>query len=186
MSVRITAVLDHATIVGILNELTPLTVHLGEGHADRWVRVERPESVELVPGVGVRVKTSAKVQWTVAGVHIPFTVRTVTIALQAVADKDGSGRLDVFPMIEDADLKNIPDLIDDKLVEVINSRLAEQAGKIGWAFAKTLTHALRLPPVLQEASHFTLHPERTQFEVGAREMRMSLDLELHFRRTLVD
>jgi hypothetical protein len=186
MPVRITAVLDHATVVGILNELTPLTVHLGEGHADRWIRVERPETVELVPGVGVRVKTSAKVQWTVAGVHIPFTIRTVTMVLQVVADKDGSGRLDVFPMIEDADLKNIPDMVDDKLVEVINSKLAAQAGKIGWAFAKTLTHALRLPPVLQEVSHFTLRPEHAQFETGAHEMRMSLDLELNFRRTLAD
>jgi hypothetical protein len=184
MSVRITAVLDHATIVGMLNELTPLTVHLGEGHADRWIRVEPPDSVELVPGVGARVKTSAKVQWTVAGVHIPFTIRTVTIALQLVADKDGSGRLDVFPMIEDADLKNIPELVDDKLVEIVNSRLAEQAGKIGWNFTKTLTHALRLPSVLQEVSHFALHPEHATLEISAREVRMALDLELNFKRTL--
>ena len=186
MPVRISAVLDHTTVVGLIAELTPFIVELDtDPSTQRWMRVERPDVVELVPGVGARIRTSAKVSWSLAGVSLPFTIRSVVIVLRLVIDDSvPGGKLDILPMVEDADLKNVPDLVDAKIVEVVNSRLAAKAGEIAWKFGKLLTVHLGLPPALGGVDAFDMRPQGAVLEIGAEEIRMSLDLLMRFDRTL--
>src|SRR4051794_36701099 len=136
MPVAITAVLDHQTVAELLSELTPLTINLGEGgQSNRWMQVERPDLVEFVAGQGVRLRTSAKLQWSVAGVPLSFTIQTVSILLKPVIS---GARLNVIPTIESADLKNVPERIDHGIVAHINTRLAAIPEALGWSFGETL------------------------------------------------
>jgi hypothetical protein len=184
MPVRIAAVLDLATVTGLLRELTPFTVNLDEdGSGDRWMRVDPPESVALVAGMGLRIKTSAHLQWTVAGVKIPVTIRTVTIALGLeLTDTKKGIRLCALPRIEDADLKNVPEMIDDKIVDVVNARLAAKAGEIGWTFGDTLTLRLQLPTALASVDAFRMDVSDASLEVGAEAVRLDANLPMHFSR----
>ena len=184
MPVRIAAVLDLDTVAGLLTDLTPFTVNLGnEADSDRWMHVERPETLELVAGTGVRIRTSARLQWTVAGVHIPFTIRTVVILLGLeLAETAQGGRLCVLPFVEEADLKNVPDMIDDKLVEIVNSRLAAKAGELGWGFGQLLAVRLRLPPELAGVDGFEMDAKNATLRVTADAIHMELDLPMRFTR----
>jgi hypothetical protein len=183
MPVRIAALLDLTTVTGLLRELTPFTVNLDEdgGGGERWMRVEPPESVALVAGMGLRIKTSAQLQWTVAGVKIPVTIRTVTIALGLeLADTKAGIRLCALPKIEDADLKNVPEMIDDKLVDLVNARLAAKAGEIGWTFGDTLALRLKLPSALENVNAFQMDVSDATLEIGGDVVRLEANLPMHF------
>jgi hypothetical protein len=184
MSVRIAALLDLATVTELLRELTPFTVNLDEdGGSDRWMRVDPPESVALVAGTGLRIKTSAQLQWSVAGVHIPVTIRTVTmtVGLELTDTKKGI-RLCALPRIDEADLKNVPEMVDDKLVDVVNARLAAKAGEIGWTFGETLAVRLKLPSALENVNTFQMDVSDASLEVGADAVRLNASLPMHFAR----
>jgi hypothetical protein len=184
MPVRIATVLDLSTVTALLHDLTPFTVNLAtDTDKDRWMHVDAPESVELVAGVGARIRTSARVQWTVAGVHIPFTIRTVVLAIGLeLADTETGSRLCVLPRIEEADLKNVPDMIDDKLVELANARLAAQAGAIGWSMGESLALRLVLPRALAGVDRFEMDVSDARLTISAEAIRLEANLPMRFAR----
>ena len=184
MPVRIAAVLDLSTVTALLNDLTPFTVSLADDtDADRWMHVEAPESVELVAGLGARIRTSARVQWTVAGVHLPFTIRSVVLLVGLeLVDTAAGPRLCVLPKIEEADLKNVPDMIDDKLVELANTRLAAQAGEIGWSMGETLALRLVLPRALASVDRFEMDMTDARLAISAEAIHLEASLPMRFAR----
>jgi hypothetical protein len=184
MPVRIATAVDLETVTALLHDLTPFTVSLAsDTDADRWMHVNQPESVELVPGLGARIRTSARVQWTVAGVHLPFTIRSVVLLVGLeLAETPTGPRLCVLPKIEDADLKNVPDMIDDKLVELANSRLAAQAGEIGWSMGETLALRLVLPRALAGVDRFDLDVSDVRLVIGSDLIRLEASLPMRFVR----
>lgn len=184
MSVIITALLDQATLTQIFSEVTPLDIDLGEGtDHGRWLSVGRARRLEIVHGRGVRLETSAKVSWTVAGVTVPITIHSVAILLElSIGGPPDGGRLIARPRLESADLKGVPALLDRKLVERVNERLAAQPPVIGWSFAHTLTHAIKLPDQVAQLSHFELGCADARLEIDAQAIRLSLALPMHFKR----
>ncbi len=184
MSVIITALVDQTTLAQILSEVTPLDVDLGEGEDHgRWLSVDRPRRVEIVHGKGVRLETSAKMSWTVAGVSVPVTIHSVTILLElSIGGPPEGGRLIARPRLEAADLKGLPAMLDRKLVEKVNERLAAQPPVIGWSFAQTLTHSIKLPEQLRQLSHFELSATDARLEIDTQAIRLSLALPMHFSR----
>jgi hypothetical protein len=188
MPVRITAVLDLDTVTALLDDLTPFAIDLANHtDKDRWMHVDRPRSVELVAGVGLRLRTSARLQWTVAGLPIPFTIKTVTLMVGLeLADTPQGGRLCVLPRIDEADLKHVPDVIDDKIVEAVNTRLAERAGAIGWTFGKTLALRLPLPPALAGLDRFEMDAQKARLSLGEHEIRLEAELPMRFTRVAME
>lgn len=167
MSIALEAVFDVAAVTKLLTQLTPLTIDLGdERHSNRTIEVARPQLVELVAGTGLRVRTSARVQWKLGLLNVPVTISSATVLLR-LAISPAPYRLQLLPHIEDADLKNVPAVVDRTLVDKINQRLAQLA--IGWDFGKTLALRLALPPALKAA---TSDPDTTsdtamRFEMDA-------------------
>jgi hypothetical protein len=184
MPVRIATELDLSTVTALLRDLTPFTLSLGDDtDSDRWMHVEPPESLELVAGLGARVRTSARVQWTVAGVHLPFTIRTVVLLVGLeLADTPTGPRLCVLPRIEEADLKNVPEMIDDKLVELANARLAARAGEIGWSLGEALALRLVLPRALAGVDRFEMDVTDARLTIGAEAIRLEASLPMRFAR----
>ncbi len=178
MPILITATLDQPTLVQLLRELTPFTVALGEsGDNGRRMVIEPPESVVFEGGQGVRVRTSAKVHWTVASAPLSFSLTAVHLMLRPSIV---GGRLNVLPVILEADFKNVPEFIDRTLVKVANDRLAAEAARIGWDFARTLALRLALPAAMAPLTGFEMDAADATLEMRADALCISLALPMHF------
>jgi len=181
MPIQLMASLDLATVTELVKELTPVTINLGEGDDNRrWMEVDRPDLVELVAGEGVRIHTSAKLEWTVASVSVPFTIQSVAMMLRPVLS---GGRLNLVCTIESADLKNIPDIIDRGIVTHVNARLSEKPDALGWNYAKTLAVRLAMPASMAPVERFELDARDAALELGAQAIRISVALPMHISRT---
>jgi len=181
MAIQITATLDQPTLLQLLRELTPLTVHLGEADDDnsRWMLIQPPDSVVFIGGEGVRVHTSAKMQWTVATVPIGFSLLSVTIL---VKPSIVNGRLNILPVILEADLKNVPDLIDRTIVNIANAQLAKLGDKIGWNFTKTLGIRLAMPAAMAPIERFEMDAADAVIDMRNDALQISMALPMHFPR----
>jgi hypothetical protein len=183
MSVQIAATLDEPTVAALLRDLTPLMIGLGDAdQPNRWMEIQWPDRVAFVPGEGLRIDTTAKLSWTVAGVSIAFTIQALTILLRPVIDV-AVQRLNLVATIEQADLKNVPDIIDRTIVSHVNERLAAQPDALGWTFGKTLAVRLAMPDSMAPLEAYEMKAEDAAIEVGIDHLRFSLALAMRFTRS---
>ena len=140
-------------------ELLPLTVHLGEPTSGHYLSLSAPAEVSLVPDRGLRITCDAEVHWPVLGLGVPVHVQGLTVMLEpSVAEspslpgldhEDHDDALVLDLQLERADVAWVPAVLDEKIVEAINSALRKKSGELSWHFARTLSHLFELPSVLQ-------------------------------------
>ena len=182
MPTLITAVLDQSTLHALLDELTPLRVGLDEKDDDRFFVINQPDLIEFVAGTGVRIRTSARMQWTLAGLAIPIKVNSATFLLEPwLSPTPHVGRLNFRLQVEQIDLKNVPDLVDEQVTLRANEHLAKLGETLGWSFGETLKLQLPMPPMLEPVEAFTLEAGSASVEVLADALRLVVALPMHFR-----
>lgn len=185
MSLQIAAIMDEPTVAALLRDLMPLTIGLGDAdQPHRWIEIHAPDRVAFVPAEGLRIDTTAKLSWTVAGVSIAFTIQALSILLRPVIDVPAQ-RLNLLATIAEADLKNVPDLVDDTIVSHVNERLAAQPDALGWTFGETLALHLAMPASMAPLEAFEMRAEAAALEIGSDHLRFSLALPVRFTRTKV-
>lgn len=188
MPMEIAASLDSDTVTQLLHELTPLTVHVaGSGEkGERWVRVERPEHIEFVAGEGLRIRTAAKLQWTVAGIRIPFVIRSLQMMLRPLIAQIGNeGRLVFRASIESADLKGVPAMIDEGIVAKVNDLLEAQGDMLAWNFGAMLTRTVEMPESMEPIEALHLRATNGVVEVRSDGLRFALKIPMRFARKIV-
>jgi hypothetical protein len=141
-----------------MQRFTPLESRLGDLEGkERTLFVERPERVTLVPDRGLRIDTTARLNWTIAGVVVPVTVQAAQILLlPEIAQKDGRDVLRFQLVLESADLKHVPAFLDAKVVDQVNEALQADDARPTWAFLDTLSFSVGLPQRLRSARTFEL------------------------------
>ena len=182
MAIHIAATLHRDTIQELLSQLLPLKIPL-DPKRPRWIEVEQPEHVGFVEGVGLRVATSARVQWSVAGVPVGFTIRYVQLLIRPeIVKEELGGKLVFRVLVEDADLKGIPSSIDQGIVAKVNERLAVVGDRIGWDFGKTLRRSIELPAAMRPVESYQMRAQEGSVVIGADFLRLSLYLPSRFKR----
>jgi hypothetical protein len=140
----LTAAVTKAEIAALIESLTPVRVMLDERRG-RSITLGRPR-LELVPNAGLRLRGDARIMWDVAGVPFPVTLQAWQVLLVPRVVNRADGRAIAFePVVELLDLKRVPGFLDDKIAKFITDSLAENRGKLAWAFAKKLSKQLALP-----------------------------------------
>ncbi len=186
---HILARLDEATLRQLLDELLPVTILLDDeppgpgGTSDgRWVAIEAPRTVDFVAGEGLRLVTGGKIRWPVSGVPVEATLHAAHILLRplVVPDKYG-GRLVFRPELEEADLKNVPALLDRGVAALVNRQLEKRGDQIAWDFGRTLAFSVALPPALQGVEALQLSVKSGQVTISDQAIELALDLSMHFR-----
>jgi len=182
MPTQITAVLDRATLEQLLRELTPLHVR-PDVKQDRFFIIDQPSLIEFLPGRGVRIRTSARAQWTVAGLPIPLTIASATFVLEpAIAPAPEKGLLKFKLLLEEIDLKNVPSIVESSLIPLINEALAVLDHPLGWDFAKTLSVRLPISSQATPLEAFTLGAGAASCEVTGEAIVLKLALLMHFEK----
>jgi hypothetical protein len=140
------ATLSKSDLSGLVAQLAPLTVGLGQkGQLD----LGAPSELTLVAGRGLRVVCAAQVFWEVLGVNVPITLNSLTIMVEPSVERRAQADFLVFKMqIESADIVLVPALISDRVTELVNAELSEKRLELSWNFGRTLSHVFSLPPAL--------------------------------------
>jgi hypothetical protein len=185
MDMDIDVVLGIKDIVGLLREATPLRIHLTDRDEDRrWVELEQPTEISLLPNLGIRVVSSGRIRYEIAGIQLPFVIRRLQVLLQPVVVAAGTHeRLDFKLGVEQADLENVPALADRVLVSAVNDALSPERLGTFWNFGRLLERALHLPERFEPLHQFLLQAPAGQVTITDTEVRLRLRLGLACSRS---
>ena len=141
----------------VLGSLTPIRIGLSEDEKDRYIYLGKPETIELIEGEGIRLRTHAKLRWQVSRLHVPIKLRTVTVLLRPKITKKNKKDVLAFVLeLEDADLNALPGILDRQVVKYVNEALQKESSQLTWGFMDTLDFDFKLPKMLAPANRFAL------------------------------
>jgi hypothetical protein len=153
------AILTPTDLERMLGELTPVRIALDrEDDSQRYLWLDRPSRVETTDGAGIRVVTSARLQWDVIGIKVPITLRRVSVlVVPSIARHDGQDVLVFRASIEHADLSPVPEFIEEPLLARVNEALAAEHAQLIWRFVDTLDFQFQLPAMLDPTRNVRLN-----------------------------
>ena len=179
------AVLELEDAVSLLNEFTPIKIHLAPPEENkRWLELESPRDISFVPGRGLRAACSGRVRLALAGLTVPIGIRHVTLVLEPKIRENGDGTevVSFFLEIEEADLVHVPDLIDRAVVSKVNAALAPRTTHMVWGFGSSLTAELPMPGRLQPLDQLEVLPAGGEVEITETAVRFRIHLDAHLTR----
>jgi hypothetical protein len=181
MRIDITLGLDE--IVRALQAATPLRVHFGGDDETRWVELEHPSEVTLVPDVGLRVVADGHIRYEIAGFKLPFAIRRAQLLLEPaiVRIEGGHERLEFKISVEQVDLENVPGVAERVLEKVVNDALAGL--DLHWGFGRALDLAITIPPRFEPLDELIVRPGTSQVTITRGELRLSLGAEVGLTRS---
>lgn len=171
---RIDIALSLDEIVRLLGEATPLRVHLGEKDETRWVELERPSEVSLVPNLGLRIVAEGQLRYGVAGIKLPFAIRRAQLLLEpeVVSIAGGHERLDFKISVEQVDLEHVPGLAERVLESVVNDALTRL--NLSWHFGRALELTFSLPERFEPLDELLLRPPAGRVTITPTELQFSM------------
>lgn len=182
---ELTAVLPRDNLIALVRQLMPLKLMLDEqAGSDRYLLLFDPDRIQLVPGAGLRVTAKAKLSWPVIGLRLPVAFNALSLLLRPKIAGREQGAVLVFQVeIEQIDLAGLPALLDTHLTEKVNKALSERRVELVWDYARTLSHAVRLPPMLQRPATFHIEVADGQVEINADSLRLTIGFRARITRS---
>jgi hypothetical protein len=183
--VEIDISLGQRELLALLAEVAPLRIHLTAGDEDRrFVELELPSEVVFVAGQGVRIVTSGRLRHELAGLGLPFDIRRVQVMFvpELVHGHHGQ-RLDFRFHIEQADLENVPGLVESVVIPKINQALQPEASHLYWELAQALTLSKPLPERLEPLDRFRTSVRSAQVTITHDAVILRMSAELAVTRT---
>lgn len=185
VGVEVDVTLNRAALIELLEQAGPLRIHLTEADEDRrWVELEAPSEVIFVPGIGVRLVTRGRMRHELAGVGIPFGIRRLQILFtpEVVHGPHGQ-RLDFRLRIEEADLENVPGLVEGALIPKVNDALEPARLGLFWDVSTTLSRAVSLPERFEPLDRFATSARAAHASVTSDAIVLRLSLALALTRS---
>src|SRR3712207_1177324 len=121
----IEAIITKDDLAAAVAQLTPLKIHFDDDEkTNRWLFLDKPASMELVPEKGLRLACPAEIMWSIVSVNVPVKIHTLQVLLRPEIVAKPTGHILQFVLeIEEADFKNIPGFMDHGIVKGINAAL---------------------------------------------------------------
>jgi hypothetical protein len=174
-----------ADLTEALTSFTPLEIRLGDlDNQERTLSIDRPLEVTLVAGRGLRIGTTARFTWTLAGLEVPVTVKAASLLLlPEIVTLEGREALRFLLVLESADLKLLPSFVDEKFVERVNEALTAEEARPTWKFLDTLTFSVGLPERLRSARALTLTAQWGAVQVTEAALNFTVSYEAAVTKT---
>jgi len=181
--------LDKATLTKLLAEMLPITVVLDEarGLDGSCVTIDPVRELQIGADESIRLITGGALRWIIGFLRVTITVeRLVLVVRPTVVGTGASSRLLFRPMIEEADLRNVPALLERGLVGVVNRALAAQSERLAWDVGRTLAPRFVLPNVLMPLEAAAADVEAAQLRVRDDAIELTVTLTMHISRLAED
>ena len=173
-------------VTELLHQLLPLRIHLTSTDEDRrWVELEQPTEISLVPERGVRAVCSGRVRYELAGMAVPLTIRRLQVLLSPRITElaPARQRLDFELQIEEGDLENVPGLVDRALVAKINAMLTPETTGMVFGFSDALKRALHVPERLEPLESLLLGAPGAEVSITTTALLVRLHLTARLERS---
>jgi hypothetical protein len=171
---ELSVALSREELVAAVQELTPMRVELSR-RPRRVISFGRPSTIDLVAGAGLRIRGDARIEWELAGLAIPATLRAFQVLLvPSIVAREGAYVLAFDPVLEELDFRRIPGFFDERLVQAINEGLAAQRQKLAWNFSRTLSVDRALPAKIAPPARFRLAPASAEVCVTSEALRLRI------------
>ena len=158
--------------------ITPMSLELG--NPERLLVVGRPESLELVPEKGLRLRAASHVIWSVAGLRLPIHARVASLLLQpTIEPRNGRDALIVRVRVEKLDVSVLPEFMDVTVLHRINDMLAKHDDALVWRFGEMLDRKLRLPKRIESADAVELHTRWGKLKITEGGLALAISLDAH-------
>jgi len=177
--------LEEATLRQLLNELLPITILLDEtqGPDGRWIRIDPARELRFRVDEGIRIVTSGALRWSLGPFPVTLTVQSLALLLRPLVLGTGTGaRLLFRPVIEDADLQNVPDLLDRGVVGLVNRALETRSERLAWDFGRALGLHFALPDTLVPLEAAAVGVDTARLRVRADALELIVSLTMHISR----
>jgi hypothetical protein len=181
--------LGEATLRQLLGELLPITILLDEapGLDGRWMRIDPARDLQLSVDEGIRIVTSGALRWSLGPLPVTLTVRSLALMLRPVVVGTGAaGRVLFRPVIEAANLQNVPDLLDRGVVRLVNRALQARSERLAWDFGRTLALRFVLPDALVPLEAAAVGVEAARLRVRPDALELTVSLTMHISRLAGD
>ena len=186
---QITVEIEKARLNQLLAELLPITIVLDEAERldGRWIRIQPVQRLEVV-GDGLRLITAGELRWIVGFLRVTVTVERLVLLLRPLVVGTGAeSRLLFRPVLEEADLRNLPALLDRRIVALINNALERRThDTLAWNFGRTLALRFLLPDTLVPLESATVDVDAAQLRVHGDVVQFSVALSPRIRRLAAD
>jgi hypothetical protein len=183
---QLTLAIGHEELSKLFNELAPIRIHMTPTDEDRrWLELEAPERITVVPDLGVRIVTRGHLRYAVGKLKIPATIQRLQLLLtpKVVQADDFAHRLAFELTIEEGDLAHVPDLLDAAFVAVVNEALTPRATGMVWNFGEALSKSAVLPERLEPLDRFGVEVTGGSVAVSADRVSFTVDLAAGITRT---
>jgi hypothetical protein len=175
--------LEETTLRQLLDELLPITILLDEAPDGSWIRIDPARGLRFSVDEGIRIVTSGALRWRLGPFPVTLTVQSLVLLLRPMVVGTGmAGRLLFRPVIEDADLQNVPDLLDRGVVGLVNRALGARSERLAWDFGRALALHFALPDALVPLEAATVNVETARLRVRADALELIVSLTMHISR----
>jgi hypothetical protein len=182
---HITVQLEEAKLRQLLAELLPITVLLDEdrGLTGRWITIDRARHLDFIVDEGIRLVTGGKLRWILGLVPVTLTAQSLALMLRpVVVGTGGQGRLLFRPVLETADLRHVPALLDRGIVGLVNRALEARSDRLAWDFGRTLALSFLLPDALAPLETAAVDVEAARLHVRRDVLELTVSLTMHISR----
>jgi hypothetical protein len=177
------ALFTPADLERILCEITPIQVALDERSPDRYLWLDRPSHVETTADQGIRIVTTARLQWDVLGIAVPVTLDDMNLLLApSIVRRDGKDALAFSARVERVDLPVIPGFLEGSIVLSINEALASERAQLLWHFMDTLDFHFRLPDAIEPPRQLHLYARWGALRMSAEGVAVAASFSLNAER----
>ena len=186
---HITVELEKATLTQLLGELLPITIVLDEaqGLDGRWVRIQPVQHLEIRAAEGIRLITTGELRWTVGFLPVTITVERLVLMLRPIVTGAGAAsRLLFRPVLEEADLRHLPALLDRGIVGLINGALEAHSERLAWDVGRTFALRFVLPDALDPLEAAAVDVEAVRLRVRDEVLELTVTLTMHISRLTAD
>jgi hypothetical protein len=183
---HIEMLLDQVTLRNLIQQFAPIRIHMTPTDEDRrWLELDEPETIELVPEQGVRVVCKGRARYSVGETRIPIGINKIVLLLAPVIGRDAQGweQLEFRITIENADLKYIPGLIDRTIFHALNKAITPESTHMIWSFSRMMTRSLQMPERLEPLDAINLEALHAEVRVEPDGVRLHVDLGAQISRT---
>jgi hypothetical protein len=182
---RITLYLEETALRQLIGDLLPVTILLDEerGLDGRWIRIDPVQQLDFGIDDGIRLVTSGQLRWIVGFVPVTLTVQRLALMLRPLVVGGGADSRVLFrPLLETADIRNVPDLLDRGIVDLVNRSLEARSHRWAWDVGRMLALRFVVADGLVPLEAAAVGVEAAWLRVSSDAIELTISLTAHISR----
>lgn len=172
-------------LLALLTQATPIRIHMSDPDGpERWVELDRPRELELVPDVGAQLEASGRFRFEAIGIPLEDEIRDIRVTIRPEIDDDETGMpVILFHLdLDQADLATLPGFLDRGVTKIVDSALRADKTHLIVPFGRLFSKESPITPRVQPLAHTRVGVERGSLTILEDKLIFAVDLDVELLR----